>query len=320
MFSTKKLIVMAGFGLSLSAQAQDAASRFEISDNACYNRMQELENLNGRRFQPIEDPWTAINTYTADQAVFGVPATDWDEAVLAEFQAALLTCTEPPSMKSVWGESFLDKVAAGFPGYLALMRERVGLAVRFTEQSTAASGVTASCRQLIGYAPRDYEPLGAGNNVVFGKTFTDYAEADYRFLDEKIGACVKIVQAAATEAAPLDREVQHLLALQKAIATQWPNLQRAQIPRMEAAKRVQADVDSARAEADRRETDPTLIERIGDYMVNVGLLGFMICLGFTAKQDRRFKNGYKNNWTMPKSLAIASISSLVLMLLGWMIG
>lgn len=293
--------------------------RFDVSNDACYFRMKELDTIAAKGFKPWDDPRSALRAKPGDGKILGVPAGEWDQTVLAELDAALSVCTGPSSMGSVWDSSFADRVREGLPGYLNLARERIARNARFHEGSASISGASASCEALLDYADSGVSPGMPGyGNAVFGKPFTAYEDADYGFLHEKIDACIGLLEEAGVGGK--DEQTAALTRLQQRIASEWPGEQEDLARQQQAAAEVSAKEDARVAEEKRRTKDPTTLERMGDYLRNVGILGFLGCIAAMPKKDRRFKSGYQRDVLPKKPLFIVFVSSIGLIVLGALIG
>lgn len=333
MTSIKKAFVAAGLLFAVTAtvfaQGSDpnsqatasSASHFDLSPNACYNRMQQVDLIRREKFSLTDGPWTALVNHSADDSLFGVPLSGWDDALVNEFYASVEACMEPEGMKTEFGTGLPDKVRAHFPDYLALLRQQTDRAVRFKEKAASSSGTAASCPELVDYADKKAHPGRSGfGNAPFGKRLATYEDTDFQFLNGRINTCLGLMKDAAAEKDELNEKINHLLALQKEISTEWREEQRSLIPAEKAATQAREEQAVAAAEHERRKTIPTMMERIGDYMAKVGLIGIMLCIATSAKKDRRFKSGYRPDWVPQKPMRIVFISSVALMFLGWVIG
>lgn len=333
MTSIKKTFIAAGvlFAVTATVFAQDSdpttqapassTSHFDLSPNACYNRMQQVDLIRREKFSLTDGPWAALVNHSADDSLFGLPLSGWDDALVNEFYASVEACMEPEGMKTEFGAGLPDKVRAYFPDYLARLRQQADRAVRFKENAASSSGTAASCPELVDYADKKANPGRSGfGNTPFGKRLATYEDTDFRFLNDRIDTCVRLMKDAAAGKGELDGQISHMLALQKEISTEWREEQRNLVPAEQAATQAREEQTVAAVEHERRKTAPTMMERIGDYMAKVGFVGIMLCIATSAKKDRRFKGGYRPDWVPQKPMRIVFISSVALIFLGWVIG
>jgi len=329
----KKALILAGAiaGICIAAAGQEsqpqsqaassATGHFDVSNNACYNRMREVDEVRHDNFALTDDPRTALMNHGVDDKLFGVPVRNWDNAIVHEFLASVETCMEPAGMKTEFGAGLVDKVRAQFPGYLAQVRQRTDRAVLFNDKTSGGAGVTVSCAEMVEYADKRLYPTKPGyDNAVFGKKFAGYTYADYQFLRDKIDTCVDTLKQAQGDTDELGTQIKQLLGLQKDIATGWHEQQRELIPKEQAANQVLAERQVAEVEHERRKKDPTFLERIGDYMGKAGLSGLLLGIAATGVADRRYKKGYRPDKLPQKPMRIIFFSSTALLLISWLIG
>ena len=305
------------------AAIADTATLFDTSGAACYHRLKGLGDLKQKGFAS-GSAWDEIGSYKADAKLFGVPTDAWDEPTAIDFFASLDICTEDPTMRSIWDAAFLLHVQQKFPLYLAEKKRHLAAARRYHEVATSQTGMAVACFDLLRYPAT---PGADGTRVFFpfeqtlGKKFLDFTDDDYAFLAQKASACAEqTVQIQDTYKLDLTEDVLALRKLSAAIAQQWKPIQREQIDQLNALSVVKAEAATVADEKERRAKAPTLIERFADYIGKAGVIGIIFCLGMTAKQDKRYKTGYKNNWVAPRWLTVTFFSSLGLFILGGLIG
>jgi len=281
------------------AGATEGAGRFDVSIDACYQRLQRLQDIRARQFQPAGDMAERVLRHAGDDTVFGIPKDDWTPEVQEEFYTSLDLCTRPGLQNEGWGSEFVSDVRAGFPGYLAMTKSELALGERYTARTAGPSGLTISCKELAEYPDRSGSqtaPQFSPQDGSFGKDFRRFDDDDYVLLHKKVDECASLLTSLARASQwNADDSIDRLRHLQRAIGTDWKKEQATAIAAQASQDEVKTAHVAEAAEAERRATNPTLFERIGNFMWKIGLVFFAIAVVLTPKSDRRYKTGFRGN-------------------------
>ena len=331
---TTRMMLLAAFLVSSIGPAHAEApapaadtgteARFEVSSNACYHRLQALDDIRSKAYLP-SDNWVAeVLTYNGDDTVFGVPIRAWDQATVNAFYSSLKACTATAGTYERWTTAFVDQTRAGFNGYLAAVKAQRAKAEAYVTKSESTSGASISCKELDDYPEnrgRDTGGAFAAADGTFGKDFAEFTEQDYGFLDQKIDACVALLESVARAGKQdLSDRTARLQQLQKVINTEWKQEQEQALAARQRTVQAKAEGDAKAADAERRVSNPSFLERLGSMMWKAGLVVLGLAYVLTPKTDRRYKSGYKDNLVVLPFVKCMYAGAILLVLIGLSIG
>lgn len=311
---------------NVAVSAETTTPLFDVSGNACYYRMQALDELTSRGFKDKAVDLSYIRDYRADEKVLGLEISAWDEHAFEAFYAALQTCTEPESMRLAWDDKYIDTVNSKLPTYIAEKRENTRVAVQMLKIASS-DGVSFSCIDAINYPLKSKGKIGGYKNEenylpfdkIFGKDFVQYTDGDYAFVRQKLADCVSLIESTSAKTGNIIADTSKLKKLEGDMAS-WNKIQSEQIVTEDAAKAAREQEQRQKAEGERRKNDPSFFEKIADYLGKFGVVGVIVSGIALPKKDGRFKNGYKNNATTPGWVLPTMIGSIAMIFLGWVLG
>lgn len=319
------------------APAAAGTALFDVSNNACYARLHELDEGGWARPRAKGESRTGshgafvfkqkdLRQYKPDPPVFGLPLSGWNDRVLEQFYLALQVCTEPAGMKLVWGDKFLAAVKAELPIHIEEVRENQRIADQMNTVSSSA-GIGLSCIDALDY-PLQSKARGSGHTdeenylpfaETFGKDFIGFTEKDYAFIRQKLADCDSVIASGSAQTGLPVGDISKLKKLTADMAG-WTTIQAEQTT-LHNAQAAAADAAQRQViETDRRKNNPSFFEKFGDYLFKVGIFGFIGSGMLLAKKDGRFRTGYKNNKTTPAWVSNTLWCSLAMVLLGGFLG
>lgn len=288
---------------------------FGVSANDCDKRINEILHF-GPSYSTLPD----IRKDSLSDEVLGLKLSDWTNAALDEFYPALFNC-------QAWRYlgSFTASVQAKLPVYIAQKQKNAMLAEQLNKLDSSA-GVSLSCMNGLDYQLPSpgrfkhsddttdysvYQPM----NILFGKDFGQYTDADYTFVRQKLATCTTVIDDfPSTTGQPIADSAK--LKKLSADMDGWHVIQSRRVQEQTAANAAAEAVNLKVAEAERKKNSPSASEKIGKYISSAGLVGFFLTIAMMPKTDKRYKTGLKGNEKVRRWHIVTFIVSFALIILG----
>lgn len=254
--------------------------------------------------------------------ILDIPVSQIDDHVISIAARNLDTCIGARKNITAMNLSGVPDFEKNFRFVAEELRKRYNFAVAISKQNQLSNDLSLSCVGLV-EGLREYQPYAEKkmrfvpidfDSLVYGKLFGEYASKDFEVIGHLIESCRPVYQ----EGAALDMLQKDVLSKFDLLSdgfSHWGVAQQSAIELRNKELEQRAKDEAVAAERKRRQENPTFIERSGDFLGKVGMVGIGL-FSLLWVRDRRFKSGFKNNNEPPAWAVVGVGISFLFVFLG----